>query len=119
MFTFRSNDGEFCSNGTFEGTGYSGHAEGRNNPELEWKPNIGPIPRGRYKIGKPYFHPRLGPLTFNLEPMGHSACNRTDFRIHGNNAANDASQGCIVLGRSLRSFIASILDDTNDILEVI
>ena len=63
---------------------------------------VGPIPRGKWRIGRPYKHATLGPICFNLEPVGHDALSRTLFRIHGDNKTNDASLGCIILGWSIR-----------------
>lgn len=98
-------DGELDLDGEFEGTSYSGFEEGRNNPAMEGVANVGPIPRGLYRIGPAYTHPHLGPVVMNLEPVGHDALGRTLFRIHGNNKTNDASHGCIITGRTLREKI--------------
>lgn len=78
-------------------TGYSGHAEGRNNPALEAEPSIGPIPRGLYTIGPPHASPNTGPYTMDLGPVGHDALGRSLLRIHGDSANHDASHGCIVI----------------------
>lgn len=82
--------------------GYSGaghyQPEGRNNPEMTWAEGRGPIPVGRYTIGAPRPSDRLGPYVMNLDPApGTDTKGRSLFRIHGNNAANDASHGCIIL----------------------
>lgn len=108
--------GETLLDGNYEGFGYSGKDEGRDNPALEHVEGIGPIPRGKYTIGEPYFSKRCGPLTFRLEPVGHDAHGRTHLRIHGDNASNDASSGCIILGRTTRT---RIRDDHETELEVI
>lgn len=88
--------------------GYSGAPGGLNNTTLEHKPNLGPIPRGRYLLGDPHDHPRKGPVVMTLFPHGHSAQGRSDFMIHGDNAKGDrsASKGCIVLDRTARAAIA-------------
>lgn len=78
-------------------TGYSGHDAGRNNPDMETVPTIGPCPRGLYTIGAPHTSPHTGPYTMNLDPVGHDACGRTALRIHGDNVAHDASEGCIII----------------------
>ena len=94
--------GLLLHNGIEMCSGYSGTGEGRNNSTLEWKPNLGPIPRGMYEIGKAFDHPHLGPCVMRLTPIGHNACNRTDLECHGNNAANDASHGCIIINHDNR-----------------
>lgn len=43
----------------------------------------------------------------NLTPAGHNALGRSGFMIHGNNVQNNASQGYIILGPSIRQQIAS------------
>lgn len=93
--------------GTLLGTGYSGHSEGKNNPELENEKMVGPIPRGWYKIGEPQYIMPIppgphGPYTLSLSPEGHSAFKRSGFLIHGDNVNHTASCGCIVLSHDLR-----------------
>ncbi len=92
------------------GQGYSGTGGGRDNPDMETRGFEGPIPRGTYDIGASRRHSSLGPEVMNLDPVGHMAHGRTDFRIHGNNAANDASEGCIVLPPNVRRLIAGSAD---------
>ncbi len=93
------------------GSGYSGFGEGKNNPAMEAVPNVGPIPQGRYQIGKAYKHPDLGPCTMNLTPVGGTtAFGRTLFRIHGDNLDHNASHGCIVLNRDIRLMIDASSD---------
>lgn len=104
-WTYRQSDGELLHDGEFIGTGYSGAGDGRNNPEMEAVPNEGPIPRGNYRIDSARYSERLGPIVMNLDPVGHDACGRSDFRIHGDDARHDASHGCIILGPSIRRLI--------------
>ncbi len=116
MWTYRQSDGELLHNGEFVGTGYSGRADGRNNPDMEAVPNEGPIPRGRYRIDGARFSEHLGPIVMNLDPVAHDACGRSEFRIHGDSANHDASHGCVILGPSIRRLIA---DSPDRALEVI
>jgi hypothetical protein len=87
--------------------GYSGTGEGRNNPDKQAEKSVGPIPRGRYGIGKPHDSAKTGKYVMDLTPVGHDAEKRTAFQIHGNNAKNDASHGCIILGKSTREVIGT------------
>ncbi len=106
-YLYHQKTGDILNGASFVGTGYSGHGEGRNNPAMEAVPRVGPIPKGRYRIGPPYQHPHLGPCVMNLDPMdGTDTHGRDLFRIHGNNAQNDASLGCIILGPAIRRQIA-------------
>lgn len=82
--------------------GYSGRGEGRNNPDRQGEPNVGPIPTGSWRWGNTYNSPNTGRNTVVLEPLEGNSCPNTErncgsFRAHGNNATNDASQGCIIL----------------------
>lgn len=94
------------------GEGYAGKQGDCNNPWSDTKVGYGPIPRGLYRIGTAYKHPKLGSVTMNLTPVGHNAQGRTAFRIHGDSrtAPGSASEGCIVLPLAVRQSIA----DSND-----
>lgn len=107
---YDQSSGEIRLNGAYIGKGYAGTGAGRNNPDMEDVANTGPIPRGSYTIGPSYRHPVLGPVVMNLDPVGHNAHGRTHFRIHGDNATNDASEGCIVLPPGIRKKISASTD---------
>lgn len=92
-------------------TGYSGRSEGRNNPGLQCVQNTGPIPTGKYRIGAPRASGKTGPHVMDLTPVGHTACGRSAFQIHGDNKARDASSGCIILPRSIREMISQSGDN--------
>ena len=104
MWSYAQATGALALNGTVVGTGYSGHGEGRDNPRCEAVIGVGPLPRGRWRIGAWHDHPRLGPCVAMLSPLGHDAHGRSAFFIHGDNRAanHTASDGCIVLGPALR-----------------
>jgi hypothetical protein len=117
VWTYHQKTGELLHDGTFEGTGYSGHAEGRNNPEAETVKNTGPIPKGRYRIGGPYKHPHLGPCVMNLDAEESTNTHgRSAFRIHGDNKNHDASEGCVILGPAIRREIAASGDNVLEVL---
>ena len=94
--------------------GYSGHGEGCNSHSHESIPNIGPLPVGLYTIGKSFGHPNKGPMCMRLFPVGHDAHGRSGFMIHGDNSKcnKSASEGCIILGRTIRDMISKSLDRT-------
>lgn len=86
----------------YDETGYSGTGTGRNNPSADNQQNVGPIPAGRWKWGATYNSRNTGPNTIHLTPPAGNSCfdsgrDCMSFRVHGNNARNDASQGCIIL----------------------
>src|SRR5450631_2642024 len=103
MFYYHIKTGDFLLDDEFWGTGYSGagtvYSQGRNNENMVMVKDRGPIPPGVYKIEKPaYTHPVEGPYVMNLIPQPGTSCfDRSGFHIHGNNARNDASHGCIIL----------------------
>lgn len=87
------------------GRGYAGHPPFVNDTASERLVAKGPIPRGRYRVHRPFDHVRLGPLCFFLEPRKETDMHgRSGFFIHGDNEFGNqtASFGCIVLPRSVR-----------------
>lgn len=121
MFTFEQATGKFSNGGELLAIGYAGHGAGKNNPEAQELSNIGPIPAGRWKIGKPFDHPHLGPLTLPLVALeGTQTFGRMLFRIHGDNPEHigASSDGCIILPRDVREQIQKILP-VDDLLEVV
>lgn len=92
--------------------GYSGTGAGRNNPHFQNVQNVGPIPQGDYSIGDSYDDPHLGPCVMHLDPLPDTnTFGRSLFRIHGNDAQNDASHGCVILGPDVRHAIAASGDN--------
>ncbi|MBI1406177.1 MAG: DUF2778 domain-containing protein [Caulobacter sp.] len=110
MWTYQQASGLLLHDGHCVGQGYSGagtrRRDGRDNPEMEAAVGRGPIPRGRWRIGPPRYSRRVGPHAMDLSPLGHDAHGRSAFMIHGDNAAGDASRGCIILSRALRERIS-------------
>ena len=105
MYQYNQQTGQFFDDGgVILWNGYSGHGIGRNNPAQERTPNIGPIPKGIYYIDKAFDQiPGKGPCIMHLWPIRNTnVFNRSGFMIHGNNANNDASEGCIILGPDTR-----------------
>lgn len=93
---------------TVSKSGYSGSGKGKNNPKMQDKSNVGPIPRGNWTIGKPRDTKNHGPHVMDLTPNAHSALGRTEFLIHGDSVSHPgtASQGCIILPRNIREKIS-------------
>lgn len=111
MWKFQQSTGDLFENHSYEGMGYSGCGEGRNNPLAQAVSCVGPIPQGAYTIGPAYDHPHLGPCVMDLNPMpGTDTFGRSLFRIHGDNVSHNASEGCIVLGPAIRRAIAACGD---------
>lgn len=90
--------------------GYSGHGEGKNNPDMQDVHNVGPVPRNFYTIGLAYTHPQKGPIVMRLTPdLGSEMYGRDGFLIHGDSirAPGTASEGCIILPKWARLAISS------------
>ena len=100
------------------GAGYSGQGQGLNNPKAQDKPNVGPIPQGNWKI-EPQKNNVTGqghklPASMRLDPAkGTETYGRSGFLIHGDNSQrnNSASNGCIILDRSIRNQIGGSGDN--------
>ncbi len=87
-----------------EANGYAGKGAGKNNPDMQDLPFVGPLPRGNYAIGPARNSPNTGPITIPLTYIGGDEpfpANRSPnlMRIHGDRKGKppgDASEGCIV-----------------------
>lgn len=100
---YKQSNGELTHDGVYIGTGYSGTSIGRNNPVAQAIANVGPIPQGSYTIGNAYDDHVLGPCVMHLDPFSSTnTFGRSLFRIHGNNAKNDASHGCVIQNHAVR-----------------
>lgn len=105
MHLYAQSTGRLSRGGGFEGSGYSGHGAGLNDPDSEAIANVGPIPRGKWRIVRwDEHHADKGPIVAVLEPVGHDAHGRSAFLIHGDNSLGNhsASHGCIILQRAVR-----------------
>ena len=101
--------GELSQDGKFICKGYSGLDVGKNNPALQDKIGMGPIPQGYWKINAPVDRPAtVGPYAMALEPLpGTDTYGRSAFMIHGDSvkAPGQASHGCVILPRNVREMI--------------
>lgn len=89
-----------------DGHGYSGKGACRNEPSAQAIKGNGPIPRGLYTIERVEDSLHTGPFTIVLTPDGRNQMfGRAAFRIHGDDNEHDASEGCIILPRTVREKI--------------
>jgi type VI secretion system (T6SS) effector TldE1-like protein len=108
MWTYQQSTGQLRHDGHLTGTGYSGHGVGKNDPVAQNVSETGPLPRGLYTIAQCHTHPRLGPIAMFLTPNdSNEMFGRSDFYIHGDNAAHDASLGCIIMPHDTRVEVAA------------
>ena len=112
-WTYSQSTGKISLNGAVVGIGYSGHGEGLNNPAMQNKSQVGPLPQGNYTIGPAFTHPEKGPIVMRLRPKpGNNMFGRSGFLIHGDNQAmnHSASNGCIILSKPYRKTISASED---------
>jgi hypothetical protein len=108
--------------GHVAGMAYAGHGEARNNPAMEGEHGAmamgvitagGPLPAGTYTMTElVLMHPKTGPYSIRLKPDEATRAHilslkrgPDSFLIHGNNATNDASEGCIISNRATREIM--------------
>jgi hypothetical protein len=109
MWTYSQGTGKlFDPAGVHVATGYSGKGKGKNNCDMQHVKNVGPIPRGLYTIGQAYNSQKVGPFALPLTPdPSNEMFGRSAFLCHGESSKNpgNASEGCIILKRSIRNLI--------------
>lgn len=106
--------------GQLAAIGYAGgncgkNPEGKNNPDLQEKPCIGPLPQGVYTFSHTEDSPKLGPFVILLDPdPGNEMYGRSVFRMHGDSIAHPgcASEGCIIMPRAVREKVFASADHT-------
>ena len=123
MWTYESSTGKIFPEGSIlqAGIGWAGQGPGKNNPDMQNVEDIGPLPVGRYKIGAPYHHPKLGPVTMDLTPdPANEMFGRSAFRIHGfGEDVEHASEGCIIQVKPVRDRIAESGDTDLQVVSVV
>lgn len=109
----------WAANGEIIHTGYSGYGTGKNNPKKQHIESLGPIPRGQWLMTEVYDSKKVGPFAIKLEPVGHDALGRTDFRIHGDSISSpgEASRGCPIFNRAIRETIWNSGDRVFQVIE--
>jgi hypothetical protein len=91
--------------GELLGVGYSGFANGKNNPDAQSIHQVGPIPCGLYSMWAPRDSQTHGPFAIPLVPYPENEMfGRAGFLIHGDSvhAPGTASLGCIIQARDVR-----------------
>jgi hypothetical protein len=122
MWSYHQRTGEIFRNGVHVGTGYSGHEAGKNNPDMQHVPRVGPIPVGLYEIGEPFDSKSHGPYVLRLTPHRENQMyGRDGFLMHGDSmlSPGTASLGCIIQSRDVRTLIGKRLPLGETTLEVV
>ena len=89
---------------------YAGRLDAKNKPDQDHRKNRGPLPRGFYRIGRPFNHATCGRYVLRLTPEpGNQMHGRDGFLIHGasRNPARTGqeSEGCIIAPLEVRQAI--------------
>lgn len=113
MWTYEQSTGRLLHDDKYAGTGYSGYAQAKNNPDMEQIPDMGCIPRGHYTICEPHNivddnGKLINEYVMSLIPdFDNHMFNRSAFEIHGDSETHpgQASKGCIIMGRAIRETI--------------
>lgn len=109
MNTYQISTGEWRdASGALLGTGYSGLAECKNQPDQCAVHDRGPICPGFYTIEEPHDSPTHGPYAMHLTPDADNEMHgRSAFMVHGDSAKHPgaASNGCIIQGHDVRTAI--------------
>lgn len=125
---YHQRTGELDHNGKSLGEGWSGHGAGKYNPDMQNRPDIGPIPRGTYTVEPPFDYRRTpahphgtGPYSMRLVPNPHNNMfGRSGFLIHGASTNSkhygQESDGCVILQRWLRQRIWSSGDHSLEVV---
>lgn len=120
MWTYIQLSGKIVTKaGTCVWQGYSGFGRGKNNPDYQSVPDIGPIPRGFYNLLEPRDTDTHGPYVLPLEPFKENQMfGRSGFLIHGDSKQHpgEASHGCIILPRVVRELVWNSQDHQLEVI---
>ena len=110
MWKYVQTTGDLFQDTIYVETGYSGAADGKNDPNKECQIQVGPIPRGWYDIGAQRDKPTPITLPLTADDPDHCDPPRSGFLIHGDNSTGTASTGCIIMSRTTREKIRDSRD---------
>lgn len=136
--TYEQSTGRLLSSaGSLVALCYSGFSNGKNNPDLQDKIGLGPIPAGWYTLSGPENVTKSGPhgpYVLRLTPdSGNEMFGRAGFLIHGDSISSPgtASHGCIIplrgpmtassiaaTGRKLREAIWQLANEPEEALRL-
>ena len=123
MWTYEQKTGKLSHNGEVVATGYAGgdcgrSPVGKNNPAYQNVPKVGPLPVGKYTFGTPVPQSHLGPFAIPLIPdPANEMFGRSDFYVHGDTTpSGNASEGCIIVPRSVRNAMAASPDQELEVV---
>ena len=109
-WTFEQRTGKlYDPTGKLIAIGYAGgncgkNPEGKNNPDMQGVPKVGPLPVGLYTRGAVILQSHLGPFAIPLVPApSNNMLGRGGFYMHGDTTpSGNASEGCAIMPRAVR-----------------
>lgn len=120
MWSFNSTIGRLFHDNVAIAFGYSGAGEGKNNPALQSVKNIGPCPRGKFRLepiedlkGNLIDYEEKKAPVFRLVPDPDNVMyGRSGFLLHGDSIEKPgtASEGCVIEDHATRVAIAMSKD---------
>lgn len=118
-WTYKQSTGELFNDGKLIDKGYSGVLTNKNNPDREQVRGMGPIPSGKWRIGR--HTSSKGPLTITLFHVSGNAYRRdmSTFRMHGervHEVPGFASAGCIIMGHVTRLLVSKDIGATLEVV---
>jgi hypothetical protein len=126
MWIYGQASGRLFHNGQEHAHGYSGFAEGKNNPLLQYHPDLGPCPRGGFTLqlitgsdGQACDYEGKKAPVFRLIPKpGTEMFGRAGMLLHGDSisAPGTASHGCVIEGHDER---AAVMESGDTDFEVV
>jgi len=119
MWTYQQSTGELSQDGELKEVGYAGMNEGKNNPDMQDVPNVGPLPVGVYTIGSPHDTTTHGPYVLRLTPSPtNDMLGRAGFLMHSDSIHHPgfASEGCIILTIPMRRTVWESDDHTLEVI---
>ena len=111
MLTYSQSSGEWKLRAVVLAVGYSGEGLARNTPAKEGMILRGPIPRGKYLVGKPFRF--RGKLIMRLRPAKPTA-RKQRYYLH----TGPESKGCINIPAEKVAPIARIVENGERELQV-
>lgn len=121
IWIYGQTSGKLIHDGVIVGKAYSGYEEDHNVHDDQTLAKLGPIPVGKYTIGKFFDDPGgKGAVVAHLLPCEDTETfGRLGFMIHGDNSKLNfsGSEGCIVTPRNVREMIRDSGDTELEVID--
>jgi hypothetical protein len=130
MWTYHQISGAMVRpDGTLAANGYSGHDEGKDDPNFQSVHDKGPCPQGGWRMeiikgddGEPCDYEGKAKPVIRLHPKSSTnTFSRSGFLCHGDSVhePGSASLGCIVMPHNIRTEMAQSIEMGDEDLDVV